>query len=139
MPLTGKEGKREMEQIPWQEIRARYEQGGISYAELSRQFGVPTSVIGKRAKREDWGGDRKTCARKRSRGDLDGVVERLIVIVSDMVDKTADGEEMDVKTLKELTAVLKELNNLSKNKTEIKPDNPLVRVVLEGEAEEWSR
>ena len=128
-----------MEQIPWQAIRERYERGGISYMGLSKEFGVPTSVIGKRAKREDWGGDRKTCARKRSRGDLDGVVERLIVIVSDMVDKTADGEEMDVKTLKELTAVLKELNNLSKNKTEIKPDNPLVRVVLEGEAEEWSR
>ena len=128
-----------MGQAPWKDIRARYEQGGISYKELSRQFGVPTSVIGKRAKREDWGGDRKRYAKKRSRGDLDGTVGRLIVIVSDMVDRTTDGEEMDVKTLKELTAVLKELNNLSKNKTEIKADNPLVRVVLEGEAEEWSR
>lgn len=128
-----------MEQIPWQDIRKRYEQGGVSYMALSRQFGVPASRIGKRAKREDWGGDRKQYIRRHSRNDLDGTVERLIVIVSDMVDKTADDEEMDVKTLKELTAVLKELNNLSKNKNDIRADNPLVRVVLEGEAEEWSR
>lgn len=128
-----------MGQTPWKDIRARYEQGGISYKELSRLFGVSASVIGKHAKREDWRGDRKQHAKKRSRGDLDGVVDRLIVIVSDMVDKTAGGEEMDVKTLKELTAVLKELNNLSKNKNEVKAENPMVRVVLEGEAEEWGR
>lgn len=128
-----------MGQTPWKDIRARYEQGGISYKELSKQFGVSTSVIGKHAKREDWDGDRRQMTRKRSHGDLDGTVERLIVIVSDMVDKTADGEEMDVKTLKELTAVLKELNNLSKNKNEVKAENPPVRVVLEGEAEEWGR
>lgn len=137
MPLTGKEGKREMEQIPWQEIRARYEQGGISYAELSRQFGVPTSVIGKRAKREDWGGDRKRHNGKKSHGDLYEVADRLVAIVSDMV---AEGrEQMDVKTLKELTAVLRELNNLSKNRAEAKSDCPIVRVVVEGDAEEWSQ
>lgn len=137
MPLTGKEGKREMEQIPWQEIRARYEQGGISYAELSRQFGVPTSVIGKRAKREDWGGDRKRHNGKKSHGDLYEVADRLVAIVSDMVAKGR--EQMDVKTLKELTAVLRELNNLSKNRAEAKSDCPIVRVVVEGDAEEWSQ
>ena len=129
----------DMGQIPWQEIRAQYERGGVSYMALSKQYGVAASRIGKRAKREDWGGDRKQYARKRFHGDLDGVTERLIAIASDMVNKTADGEEMDVKTLKELTAVLKELNHLTKNKNEAKADDPLVRVVLEGEAAEWGR
>lgn len=134
---SAKREVRDMGQTPWKDIRARYEQGGISYAELSRQFDVPASVIGKHAKREDWGGNRRQYAKRRSHGNLDGVTERLIAIASDMVNKTADGEQMDVKTLKELTAVLKELNNLSKNRDEVKEVNPLVRVVLEGEAAEW--
>lgn len=133
----GKKGEDEMEQIPWQAIRERYERGGISYMGLSKAFGVPASVIGKRAKREDWGGDRKRHNGKKSHGDLYEVADRLVAIVSDMV---AEGrEQMDVKTLKELTAVLRELNNLSKNRVEAKSDCPIVRVVVEGDAEEWSQ
>ena len=126
------------EQTPWQTIRERYEQGGISYKALSTQYGVPVSVIGKRAKREDWQGDRKQYGKKKSRGDLDKVVEQLTNIVSDMVEKAADDEKLDVKTLKEMTAVLKELNNMSKDKNDSRIDNSLVRVVLEGEAKEWA-
>lgn len=128
-----------MEQIPWQKLRTRYEQGDISYAELSRQFGVPTSVIGKRAKREDWGGNRKACARKQSRGDLSGTADRLLTIAADLVSQAEGNEQMDVKTLKELTAVLRELNNLSKTIAEERQNDTTVCVVLEGEAEEWGR
>ena len=135
--LFGKKGEDEMEQTPWQAIRERYERGGISYKGLSKVFGVPASVIGKRAKREDWGGDRKRQAGKRPRGDLYEVADRLVAIVSDMV--AVGREQMDVKTLKELTAVLRELNNLSRNRAEAKNDCPIVRVVVEGDAEEWSR
>ena len=126
------------EQTPWQAIRERYEQGGISYKALSTQYDVPVSVIGKRAKREDWRGDRKQYGRKKPRDELDKVVEQLTDIVSNMVEKAADDEKLDVKTLKELTAVLKELNNMSKDKNDGKADNSLVRVVLEGNAKEWA-
>lgn len=126
------------EQTPWQAIRERYEQGGISYKALSTQYGVPVSVIGKRAKREDWRGDRKQYGKKKPRDELDKVVEQLTDIVSDMVAKAANDEKLDVKTLKELTAVLKELNNMSKDKNDGKADHSLVRVVLEGNAKEWA-
>lgn len=125
-------------QTPWPTIRERYEQGGISYKTLSTQYGVSASVIGKRAKRENWRGDRKQYSEKKPRGDLNSVVERLTDIVSNMVEKAAYDEKLDVKTLKELTAVLKELNNMSKDKNDGKDDNSLVRVVLEGNAKEWA-
>lgn len=128
-----------MGQISWQDIRGRYEQGGISYMALSRQFDVPASMIGKRARREDWGGDRKRMERKRPRNDLPGAATRLLAIASDLVSKAEGDEQMDVKTLKELTAVLRELNHLSKTMAAEGQNDTVVRVVLEGEAEEWSR
>lgn len=129
----------EKECVFWQDIRERYERGGISFMALSKECGVPASVIGRRAKREDWGGDRKQYRKTKDYGDLDEMVNHLICVVSGMVNQVGNSEEMDVKTLKELTGVLKELNNLSKNKKEGKADCPMVRVVLEGEAEEWGR
>ena len=128
----------EREQTPWQEIRERYEQGGISYRTLSAQYGVSVSVIGKRAKREDWRGDRKQYGKKKTRGNLHGAAERLLNMAADLVSKAEDEEQLDVKTLKELTAVLRELNNLSKNIEEEKEQDSVVRVMLEGNTKEWA-
>lgn len=126
-------------QVPWQAIRAQYERGGISYMGLSKAFGVPASVIGKRAKREDWGGERKRRAGKKQQGDLYEVADRLIAMVSEMVGRAEGEGQMDVKTLKELTAVLRELNHLSRSRAEENNDGAVVRVVMEGDTEEWSR
>ncbi|MDO4810745.1 MAG: hypothetical protein Q3985_02250 [Eubacteriales bacterium] len=128
-----------MDNSAWQEIRKRYERGGISYRELSKQFGVPVSAIGKRAKREDWSGDRKQMARKKSGGNLHEAAGRLLTIASDLVSKAEHERQMDVKTLKELTAVLKELNQLSRTIENEKEEDSIVRVILEGQAEEWGQ
>lgn len=125
-------------QYDWQAIRARYEEGGISFKKLSEQYGVPVSVIGKRAKREDWQGDRKLYAKKRPHGDLHSSATKLLDMAAELVHKVEGEEQMDVKTLKELTSVLRELNNLSKNIEEDNNQDTVVRVVLEGEAKEWA-
>ncbi|MBE6971591.1 MAG: hypothetical protein E7446_05675 [Ruminococcaceae bacterium] len=124
-----------MKRIPWAELRSRYENGGETYRSLGEAYGLSEDCVGRRARAEGW-----------RRGRKNGMEECLAQVVGALrtaaQQATQQAEGMSPKELKEMTGVLRELMQLqqmlqSEDKSGAESDT--VQVVLEGEAEAWSR
>ncbi len=123
--------------IPWEELRARYEAGTDTYRSLAQRYGVSECWIGKRARAEDW---RRPSSRSRQR-----VEEQCLLAVAAALRRAAEqaaahSGEMNPKELKEMTGVLRELVQLRQAIAPQKEEQGgSVQIMLEGETEEWSR
>ena len=119
-------------EIPWQELRRAY-QKGATYEELGQRYGISASTVGRRSRKENWGGrgggtaDEKRMAQR---------VRQLWNSVGEAMDNHA--EPWGVKELKDLTALTRELMALQ-NMVEPQQEQREVRVVLEEELEQWSQ
>lgn len=130
----------------WTEMRRLYQQGGITYKELARRCGVPLSTIYRHIREEN--------SDQRSGNDLSAAADCLTRAVFKALGDTRqfyipaktgeDGtEKLDIKSVKEMTAVLRDLASLRQtlrdDEAPAADDANTLRVVLEGEAEQWSR
>ncbi len=128
----------------WTEMRRLYQQGGITYKELARRFGVSPATVCRRIREEGWD--------KRPGDDLSAAAECLSRAVLKALGDTHQfyvpaktGEEkLDIKSVKEMTAVLRDLASLRQTLREdgapaASDDANTLRVVLEGEADQWSQ
>lgn len=127
------------EDIPWQELRRRYERGEGTYRTLAAEYGVDPSTVARRAARENWGGRRL----QRDREDRAGqCLYRAAAALSRCVEERvlAVEEPPEAKELKELLAVLRELMQLRRSlEQERQAEEPdAIRVVLEGEIADWA-
>lgn len=111
-------------EIPWEEMQLLWQQG-TTYQQLAQRYGVSTSTIGKRARREDW----------RSGKQVREQLKNMTLCLRRQVEQRMQ-EELGTRELRELSAVLRELMNLQRELEERQPES--VRVLLEGETEEWS-
>ena len=123
-----------MKKVPWQELRRRYERGGETYRSLGEAYGLTEDCVGRRARAEGWQRGKK------------GGTEDCLAQVADALRRAAEqalqqAEVMQPKELKEMTGVLRELLQLQHllrgGEDGLQP--AAVQVVLEGEAEAWSR
>lgn len=114
----------------WQEVRRAYENGEGSYQTLADRFGVSRGAMASHGRIEGW--NRK----KQESTDLQEMTGKLSPS-SHAGDWTAGGGEADVKTIRELTALLKELNQLMKSAGEENGEST-VRVQWEEDTEQWS-
>ena len=128
--------------VPWQEVRMRYERGEGTFRSLAREYGVSRTTLERRAMQEHWGGRRRNTG-ERTGQCLYSAAQQLLQCVEERLLQPE--EPADVRTLKELTGVLRELMQLRRSLAEEEQaaaaaavEAPTLRVVLEGEVEEWS-
>ena len=113
----------------WQEVRRAYENGEGSYQTLADRFGV-SRAMASHGRIEGW--NRK----KQESTDLQEMTGKLSRAAMREIGRLEEGEA-DVKTIRELTALLKELNQLMKSASEENGEST-VRVQWEEDTEQWS-
>ena len=114
----------------WQEVRRAYENGEGSYQTLADRFGVSRGAMASHGRAEGW--NRK----KQEATDLQEMTGKLSRAAMREIGRLEEGEA-DVKTIRELTALLKELNQLMKSAAEENGEST-VRVQWEEDREQWS-
>lgn len=114
----------------WQEVRRAYENGEGSYQTLADRFGVSRGAMASHGRAEGW--NRK----KQEATDLQEMTGKLSRAAMREIGRVEEGEA-DVKTIRELTALLKELNQLMKSAAEENGEST-VRVQWEEDMEQWS-
>ena len=114
----------------WQEVRRAYENGEGSYQTLADRFGVSRGAMASHGRAEGW--NRK----KQEATDLQEMTGKLSRAAMREIGRLEEGEA-DVKTIRELTALLKELNQLMKSAAEENGEST-VRVQWEEDTEHWS-
>ena len=114
----------------WQEVRRAYENGEGSYQTLADRFGVSLGAMASHGRIEGW--NRK----KQESTDLQEMTGKLSRAAMREIGRLEEGEA-DVKTIRELTALLKELNQLMKSAGEENGEST-VRVQWEEDTEQWS-
>ena len=115
-------------------MREAYERGEGSQMELAARFGVNRQTVQTHAKAEGWikGGRKAPPA-----PDMREVTERLSEAAMREIGRLEE-EETDVKTIRDLTALVKELNQLMKSAAG-EGGESTVRVQWDEEAERWSQ
>ena len=108
----------------WQEVRRAYENGEGSYQTLADRFGVSRGAMASHGRIEGW---------NRKKQEMTGKLSRAAMRE---IGRLEEGEA-DVKTIRELTALLKELNQLMKSAAEENGEST-VRVQWEEDTEQWS-
>lgn len=105
----------------WDGMKAAYVSGGMSYRQISEQFGTPASTIRKRGATEHWAELRNKVGTKAEQKIIDAVsdqraevgvsiyqaADRLLGKVVDMLDG-----DMSAKDVRALTAALKDLKDI---------------------------
>ena len=114
----------------WQEVRRAYENGEGSYQTLADRFGVSRGAMASHGRAEGW--NRK----KQEATDLQEMTGKLSRAAMREIGRLEEGEA-DMKTIRELTALLKELNQLMKSAAEENGEST-VRVQWEEDMEQWS-
>lgn len=121
--------------VPWQELRMRYENGGETYGSLGEAYGLSADSVGRRARAEGWRRGRKNAAE-------DCLVQVAAALRTAAEQAAQQAQGMSPKELKEMTGVLRELMQLQQllqGEGQAQEKSGTVQVVLEGEVEEWSR
>ena len=143
-------------QIPWEEIRAAYGEGATRKARIQR-YGVPYSTLSNHIRAEGWTvspeetlsdkisadplAPKKAPARRRSPGKtvlprLRQAARRLQQTAAVLLSAAENGDEVSIRDVKELAALLRELTALAHSIESSQPEP--VRVVLEPPLDEWA-
>ena len=118
----------------WRRVREAYERGEGSQMELAARFGVNRQTVQTHVKAEGWiKGGRKAPPTP----DMREVTDRLSEAAMREIGRLEE-EETDVKTIRDLTALVKELNQLMKSVAG-EGGESTVRVQWDEEAERWSQ
>lgn len=123
--------KRKSEEF-WAQVRKAYENGEGSYETLAERFGVCRQAVAQHGKKEGW-----VKNATKPKPDMQEVTDKLSAAAMRALDRLSESEgEPDVKTIRELAALMKELNQLMKNAEESGGEAKLR--VQWGEEEPWS-
>ena len=122
-----------MKNIPWEEIRKRYESEKISKRMLAEEYGISAKAIGLHAKEEGW-----------MRGDYvptttSACVSSTVRQLARQLARAEKGEEVSMGEIKELTNVLKDLVKVKQTLEGEGETESLVRVEMSEEVEAWSK
>lgn len=115
----------------WEEVRRAYENGEGGYRALAERFGVSYGSLVYHGRSEGWCKDGE---KKPGLADMQAVTGKLSEAAMREIGRLEE-QEADVKTIRDLTALVKELNLLMKNTEE--ESESIVRVQWGEEAEEW--
>lgn len=131
----------EKQEYPWEEIQAKYEGGGWTYAALGRAYGLTAARIGQKARQEGWkrpsGGGKP---KKPMAACLAVAARQLSLAVAETVRQGGEDGSVSVKELKELTAMLRELVNLQQTlESKEKDSAKCIHIVMDEDAALWSR
>ena len=115
----------------WREVRRAYENGEGTYRALAERFGMSYGSVVYHSRDEKWC---KKSGRRQGLTDMQAVTGKLSEAAMREIGRLEE-QEADVKTIRDLTALVKELNQLMKNTEE--DSESVVRVQWGEEAEEW--
>lgn len=125
-------------EVPWEEIRRKYENERQSARSLAQEYGIPCRLLYRVAAEEAWRGHRK-----RSEPDMKEELNRLtqqLVREAQAAAKEMKRGELDLKELKDLAGLVQTLAGLEKTLGGQEQKRPeTVEVVMGQEAEELSR
>jgi len=119
--------------VPWQEVRRRYEQGEGSAA-LAREYGVSPSTVRRHAKAQRWDGDTPLAASGES---MRRSVRQLQQSAETLLRRVQSEDAANTREIKDLAALLRDLAALDKALGEDAPH--LIRVVLSEPLEDWAQ
>ena len=139
--------------IPWERLRDAYEKGADPCA-LAQQYGVSCSTVRRHIRAEGWTASCKPHAITFTKGDpsrppagkkppeqsvlpqLHQAARRLQEAAAALLAAAEGGDEVSIRDVQDLAALLRELTNLALSLDESGPG--LVRVVLEPPLEDWA-
>lgn len=123
-----------MNKAPWDEMRRLFEEEGVSCREIARRFAVGYSTVTEHARKEGWRG--KNTREMPTAALLEQLSETVMAALEDIREQ----EKPDIRSIKELLTMLRELKNLDKPAGEKNAAaQETVHVVLAPEIEAWSR
>ena len=114
----------------WEQVRGAYERGEGSYQELAERFGVSKRTICRHGKDEAW--EKTEPLLRPEQRTMREVTQKLHSAAMREVEE----QEADVKTIRDLTALVRELNQLAKCDREDRTES--LRVQWGEETEQWS-
>ena len=114
----------------WEQVRGAYERGEGSYQELAERFGVSKRTICRHGKDEAW--EKTEPLLRPEQRAMREVTQKLHSAAMREVERL----EADVKTIRDLTALVRELNQLAKCDREDRTES--LRVQWGEETEQWS-
>ena len=142
--------------IPWEDIRAAYGEG-VTRQALAQRYAVSYSALSRHIRTEGWtvapaetlsdkmpadpSAPKKAPARRRSPGKsvfprLRQAARRLQQTAAVLLSAAENGDEVSIRDVKELAALLRELTALAHSIESSQPEP--VRVVLEPPLDEWA-
>lgn len=123
-----------MKNIPWEEIRKRYESEKVSYQQLGEAYGISYKTVGEHARKEKW------TRGKQIPNAADVCLSSAARQLARRLESAENGGEVDMGEIRELTTVLRELVKVKESieKTD-REETPCVRVEMSEEVEAWSK
>lgn len=122
-----------MKQIPWKEIREKYESGRISKEVLAGEYGISVRAIRYHIQKEDW------VMKPYLQGTAEDCVFSTVRQLARQLERAESGEEVSVGEIKELTSVLKDLVKVKESLEESEGGTGSVRVEMNEEISAWSK
>ena len=122
-----------MKQIPWKEIREKYESGRINKESLAKEYGISTRAIRYHIQRENW------AVKPYLPGTAEDCVFSTVRQLARQLERAESGEEVSVGEIKELTSVLKDLVKVKETLAEAEGGAGNVRVEMNEEISAWSK
>ena len=117
----------------WEQVREAYERGEGSYQELAERFGVSKRTVCRHGKDEAW--EKTEPLLRPEQRAMREVTQKLHSAAMREVERLEE-QEADVKTIRDLTALVRELNQLAKCDREDRTES--LRVQWGEETEQWS-
>ena len=121
-----------MKNIPWKEIKKRYESEKVSYQQLGEDYGISPKTVGAHARKEKW------TKSKMLPSVTENCVSSTMRQLARRLESAERGEEVNLGEIKELTGVLRELVRV-KESLEKAEESQTLRVELSEEVEAWSK
>ncbi len=122
-----------MKNIPWEEIRKRYESEKVSYRQLGEEYGISPKTVGAHARKGKW------TRGKQLPHAADACLSSAARQLARRLESAENGEEVNMGEIRDLTAVLRELVKVKESMEKDDGEKPCVRVEMSKEVEDWSK
>ena len=122
-----------MKNIPWEEIKRRYESEKVNYRQLGEEYGIHPRTVGEHARKGKW------TKGKQLPSVTESCVSSTMRQLAKRLESAENGEEVDLGEIKELTGVLRELVKVKESLDKTEEESRTLRVELSKEVEAWSK
>lgn len=122
-----------MKNIPWEDIRKRYESEKITYEQLGEAYGISPKTVGAHARKGNW------TRGKQIPHAADACLSSAARQLARRLESAENGEEVNMGEIRDLTAVLRELVKVKESMEKDTGEEACVRVEMSREVEDWSK